>query len=393
MPRAVGASLAGLLLLGLLGPLALSQEQTKDAWTSKTLGKQPFSNKTAVSPDGKLSAELVPDKTVKLPPPKFMGKVFPPDAVVLRDASDKVLATVRRANPKMNSSHLAFSPDGKTLAWAAVDGTVLLIDVKTTKTARQFSAGRVTVHAIAFVGDDKLAVFDYTDTLTTFDAKTGKKLASLAFDKPAKEAMPRHFLVADGKRIFVARGKDLRVTDTALAKWHKQEVLPGRLVGLLLSPDGKTLAAGVDTGKGMNFEKPKDKPKILKEGEFPMLIDLDYSLSFRDADSLKENKSVKLDCKELWFSMAFVPGRSDQVVTGKGGAFTVYDVKTGKTAGAFTHAPPRKKGAFVYSVTAAPGGKLKTFCSEMVMGYDPPAPLPVLLWTPPADAKSSKDDK
>jgi WD40 repeat protein len=399
MPRSLAFSFLSLLLAayGLAPPAADARQEGKNSgWTSKTLGKHTQPMRSVVSPDGKYVAEVVTDTSVKLPPPKFMGKVFPPDAVVLRDANDKALVTIRSLNPKLQTSQVAFSPDSKTLAFAGIDGSTLIVDVPSGKISRKLSLAKNGLWGVAFVGDgSKLAVLDGADTVNTFDVKSGKKLASLAFADAAKEMNPRYFLLADDKHVYAAKGKDLRVTGHDLAKWDAKEVLPGRLVALLRSPDGKTLAVGIDQGKGFNAEKVPVDPKNPKGGFFPG-FDVSYSLSVRDAETLKETKSVKLDKGGLWFNLAFVPGRSDQVVTNKDGTFTVLDLKTGKAAGTFTHAPPRNKGTFSYSLTAAAGGRLKTYCSEMVLGYDPIPPLPVMLWTPPpagSESSSSPRDK
>ena len=74
------------------------------------------------------------------------------------------------------------------------------------------------------------------------------------------------------------------------------------------------------------------------------------------------------------------------VVAGLGvGFFGVGPVLAKKKA--TTHAAPKKGGSFLYSFAAAPGGKVKTYCSEMVLGFTSPPALPALLWTPPMEEK------
>jgi hypothetical protein len=220
---------------------------------------------------------------------------------------------------------------------------------------------------VAFTGDT-LLVLDGADRLTAWQPRTGRKQASLAFDKPAPEAKPRYFPVADDRHVFAARGKDLRQTTGKLARWEKQTVLPGRIVALLETEGLHFLAVALDSGKGFVPGRP---------------YDVSYGLSIRNADTLEETKAIKFDAKPLVFQMAFFSGRNDQVVTmGKDGVFTVWDMKTGNSAGSFIHPAPRKDGRFMYPLTVAPGGKLKTYCCERVMGYGAAAVYAARLWAP-----------
>jgi hypothetical protein len=370
-----------LLVLGLFGrafPAAGASGQT--GWTSKTLPKQAAPSRIAISRDGKFSAEVIPDMAAKLPPPMYSMPIRP-DAVLLRDFNGKALTIIRSTKPKMQSSQLAFSANGKTLAIGGIDGVVHIVEMQKRTIVRRFAVCRNPLQALTIVGDDRLLVFDGTDALTAWSLKTRKKLARLAFANPAQEHNPRHFLATDDMNVYAVKGKDLRKTGPDLAKWQTQAVLPGRIVGLLVSANRSTLALGIDTGKGFQPNKVRVDPKNPLGGK--MLIDLDYSLSIREAGTLKETRSFKLDCKSLFFSMTLVPGRSDRIVTEKEGSFMVWDIKSGKKVDGFRHPVPRKDGAFLYSLLPASGGKLKSYCMEYVLGYGPPPVFPVRQWTPP----------
>jgi len=365
---------------------APKSEPTKSGWTSTTLAKQAVPRAIAVTRDGKLSAEVVPDTQAKRPKTAFNTVYIPPDAIVIHDAADRALVSIRGRTPEMMSSQIAFSPDGNMLAIGSIEGNVHLVDVPKLKVVRQFVACKNPLLGLAFAGDEKLAVFDGTDTLSAWDPKTGKKLASLAFDGPApdKSNSPRQFVVADDKSIFVAKGKDLRRAGFDLPGWDKREVLTERVVALIETPDGKSLILGTDAGKGMIVQDPKIDPKKAFEN-FKVVTDSDYSISVRDADSLKEVKSFKLGTKTLYFAMNLVPRRNDQVIVEKEGAFEIWDVTSGKSSDSFTHPAPRNTGTFLYSLRPAAGGKLKSYCMEMALGYGPPPIFPARLWTPPVE--------
>src|SRR5262249_51235902 len=148
----------------------------------------------------------------------------------------------------------------------------------------------------------------------------------------------------------------------------------------------------IDTGKGFMKDNARVDPKN-PLGVGKPLYDWDYSLSIRDADTLEETKAIKLDNKGMMLPVSFVPGRSDRVVTGKGGVFTIHDVKTGKAVETFTHPAPRKDGSFSYQLAEMPGGKLKTYGWEMVLGYGPPPTFAPRLWTPPREQASPAEKK
>jgi WD40 repeat protein len=381
-----------LLILGFLSVAFPADEPAKNGWTSKELPRQIIPHSTTLSPDGRFLAEVITDQTWKKPPARYMGMPLPPDAVVLRDSAGKALLTIRGTPiAQLRTTRTAFSSDGGLLAIGGIDGTVHLIDVKTRKLVRRFSACRNPLEAVAFSGN-KLIVLDGTATLTAWEPRSGKKVAALAFGNLARDENPRALLVAGEKRIFAIKGKDLRSTGADLAKWEKQVVLSARAVALLESKDHKTLAVGIDSGKGFLKGNARVDPKNPLVIGKP-LFDWDYSLTIRDADTLEETRALKLDNKGMSLTVLFVPGRSDRVVTGKDDSFTVYDVKTGKAVESFTHPAPRKGGVFSYQLAPAPGDKLKTYCWELVMGYGTPPAFSPRLWTPPRDQTSPGETK
>jgi WD40 repeat protein len=115
--------------------------------------------------------------------------------------SDKTAPEPPRLRHLAAVSALAFAPDGKDLAAASDDGTVILWRVADGTEVRRFEGHRGRVSALAFAPD-------------------GKTLVSGSEDGPL-------FVwdVAGGKRLHVLEGHD---------EW---------VLGLAFSPDGKTLAS------------------------------------------------------------------------------------------------------------------------------------------------------
>jgi WD40 repeat protein len=79
--------------------------------------------------------------------------------------------------------HIAFSPDGATLAEACGDGVVRMLDVKTGKVTATFTGGhRGAVYCVAFSKDGKtLATGGLLDhAISLWDVTSGKKTAILS---------------------------------------------------------------------------------------------------------------------------------------------------------------------------------------------------------------------
>jgi WD40 repeat protein len=156
--------------------------------------------------------------------------------VLLWDAEGK---EVRRLHAGSVGLALAFSPDGKTLAVAELE-TVRLYDVATGEERRRLPAGR----AVTWSRDGRhLASAAANGTVLIFDAVSGHEVRSLqgAFAPGALAYTP------DGKHLAVAAGNGVLVWDLAQGGQPtcltREARRPG---GVVFSPDGQLLAAGVN---------------------------------------------------------------------------------------------------------------------------------------------------
>jgi WD40 repeat protein len=150
---------------------------------------------------------------------------------------------------------VAISPDGKTLAFG-LDKVVRLIDLATGKQQAELTSPRWsaddTVYTLAFSPDGNvLACGTEQGTLVLWDVATGTELRALATQEPrtfqvafspdgallaaacsGQVGVVKVWKVATGELVFTARTVETR------AAWS-----------VAFSPDGKTLAAGLESGE------------------------------------------------------------------------------------------------------------------------------------------------
>jgi len=168
---------------------------------------------------------------------------------------------------------LAYSPDGKRLATGSADYRITLLDLINRKVLRSFVAHDGEVTALAFSPDGtRLASASHDRTVKVWDSSSGKELLTLAGHSGPVEAVAWS---ADGKSIASAidkthirlwdasTGKTLRTLDSRVAPVEDivvethlylpyldefSEGMPGRVLSLAFSPDGKRLASGSQEG-------------------------------------------------------------------------------------------------------------------------------------------------
>ncbi len=144
---------------------------------------------------------------------------------------------------------IVFSPDGKLAVLTGEDGTIRLVDVKTSKFTKTLAkVGKLTLGA-AFSKDGTLVAVSGVDgTARVWNVKTGAIALSLKANATAAVVVA---FSPDGKLLAVA-GEDaaLRLWDV---KTKKQVVAlknhTGIITGLTFSPDGTTLISAALDGK------------------------------------------------------------------------------------------------------------------------------------------------
>ncbi len=147
----------------------------------------------------------------------------------------------------VESSSVAISPDGKTLASGGLDGTVSLWTLPNATERRDLSTGLPAVSAVAFSPDGSTLAATGSDTLQLWDPVAGTKTGEM------KDAAGDLFCLA-----FPARGSRFATGGGGTALWdigtrtEAGEVEDGHMdviFAIALSPDGEVVASACWDGK------------------------------------------------------------------------------------------------------------------------------------------------
>lgn len=259
------------------------------------------------------------------------------------------------------------SPDLAYLAIGSDSGEVQIVDrmekQKTTSflpirqiTKRQPDAARGVQDLAFYRSGDKmtLIVADGGSELTLWDAAAGNQLASLAHGQAGDRIA---FAPGPKDSLIVAIGSQLRKCDYALKKWDApQQKLPAPIIAIAASEYRRVVAVAT----------------------------ADRSITLFDGETLKPLQSWKhSDGKintKLQISLA-VSLKGDRVFTTTSesqGTVAVWDAKTGKKTGSFTHSDSDGIPGKFLRLSATLEGKVETQWVRQ-NGYGNRA----LLWSPP----------
>jgi WD40 repeat protein len=175
-------------------------------------------NCVAVSPDGKLAASGSSNQTIKIwnisngsEIRTLRGRTSPVNGVAFSPEPKSTLAT-DAAEPRMVNS-VAFSPDGKFIASANDDSTIMLWKVNDASSGvvRTFQGHALGVTSVAFLPDGKSILSGSLDsTLKRWDVATGRVLMTYSGQSGAVVAIA---VSPDGARALSANG------DKTLTLW------------------------------------------------------------------------------------------------------------------------------------------------------------------------------
>jgi WD40 repeat protein len=199
---------------------------------------------------------------------------------------------------------LAYSPDGKTLASAGIDGTIRFWETTSGKEQRVIHAHKGEVRSLAYSPDGKLLASAGTDgVLQLWEAKSGRAVQTLRRGKHWINAVA---FSGDGK--LLAAGDDspqLRIWDHSSKSEPRVIDIGHSVQGVVFTRDGKYLCVGGSEGEGVELWSVADARKVRKFAAWPnsfsptsdgsavLVADHDHPLALYSLDSGERLRFLK----------------------------------------------------------------------------------------------------
>jgi WD40 repeat protein len=248
----------------------------------------------AFSPDGKLVASASEDMSV-----------------ILWDVESRKWLATLAGQHKDKVTSIAFSPDKKQLASASEDKTVILWDVDSRKPLATLAGHKDAVSGVAFSTDGKLASASLDKTVILWDLASHKLQTTLAGHEDAVTSIA---FSTDGKRLASASlDKTAILWDVESRK--RQTTLTGHtdaVTSIAFNRDGKRLASASWDKTVILWDADSHKTLATLEGHKDAVSGIAFSPDGKQVASSSWDKTVILWAVDS-HTPAILTGHKDQV--------------------------------------------------------------------------------
>ncbi|MBI3466719.1 MAG: trypsin-like peptidase domain-containing protein [Planctomycetes bacterium] len=297
-------------------------------------------------------------KTILSDPLPFRVNFGAPKATRL---SDELVSL--KASAKNVRSHVAFAPDGATLASSDAQGNVIVWDVTTAKERTRWKAPKGSATTVTFSPDGKLLAAAGSDRMIRlWEAAGGQVVRQLeGHRRPV-----RCIVFAPDGHTLASSGEDLTVRLWDVATGKELATLKNGARCVAFAPDGKTLASDGGNDKVVRlWDAVAGKQLAQFRGHDGAVFALAFAPDGKTLASASNDKTVKLwnvvtgqerrtllGHKDTVRSVAFTSDGETLASASEDRTVKLWDVASGKERITFT--PSKETTGKLYSVAFSP---------------------------------------